>query len=54
MRVAALIVFSLVLFAPWGVVDCAGAEPKAEDEGKKTNKFRAREASDDMRGYPHL
>nr|CAD1822120.1 unnamed protein product [Ananas comosus var. bracteatus] len=54
MRVAALIVLSLVLFASWGVVDCAGAEPKAEDEGKKTNKFRAREASDDMRGYPHL
>ncbi|XP_072960620.1 protein DEFECTIVE IN EXINE FORMATION 1-like [Typha angustifolia] len=36
---------------------CASWEAKAVDgaaEANKTNKFRAREASDDMLGYPHL
>ncbi|XP_062214102.1 protein DEFECTIVE IN EXINE FORMATION 1-like [Phragmites australis] len=32
----------------------AGAGAADEEEAKKANKFRQREASDDMLGYPHL
>jgi outer membrane biogenesis lipoprotein LolB len=32
----------------------AGAAAAAVEQANTTNKFRQREASDDMLGYPHL
>ncbi|XP_008798965.1 protein DEFECTIVE IN EXINE FORMATION 1-like isoform X1 [Phoenix dactylifera] len=50
---AGLYVSLLVLCASWDAI-CGASDSKQDEEAKKTNKFREREASDDMLGYPNL
>ncbi|KAG1365845.1 Protein DEFECTIVE IN EXINE FORMATION 1 [Cocos nucifera] len=48
-----LYVSLLVFCASWDAIYGA-SHSKQDEEAKKTNKFREREASDDMRGYPNF
>ncbi|XP_072994318.1 protein DEFECTIVE IN EXINE FORMATION 1-like isoform X1 [Typha latifolia] len=48
---AVALVLSLVLSSPWEVICASDSKP---EEVKNTNKFREREASDDLLGYPNF
>ncbi|KAJ0987858.1 hypothetical protein J5N97_006214 [Dioscorea zingiberensis] len=53
MRIFAALFLYFILFSS-SSFEANGASDPAQDESKKKNKFREREASDDMAGYPSL